>query len=217
MNWRNYENRPKILNNNESKKAGLLIVVSAPSGAGKTSICRKLIGMFPEIHFSVSYTTRSPRRGEVPGKDYNFVTPDEFRDRIAQGEFVEWVENYGDLYGTSRKTMDDFLKQGFPMLLDVEPRGAKEVRRQYPDGVFVFILPPSLSALRRRLAERGETEEMVRRRLSVSLDEIREAMWYDYIIINNQLEDAVSRLRAVYIAELSKRERFEEVIKSFFE
>ena len=205
------------MNNNESKKAGLLIVVSAPSGAGKTSICRKLIGMFPEIHFSVSYTTRSPRRGEVPGKDYNFVTPEEFRDRIAQGEFVEWVENYGDLYGTSRKTMDDFLKQGFPMLLDVEPRGAKEVRRQYPDGVFVFILPPSLSALRRRLAERGETEEMVRRRLSVSLDEIREAMWYDYIIINNQLEDAVSRLRAVYIAELSKRERFEEVIKSFFE
>jgi guanylate kinase len=172
--------------------------------------------MFPEIHFSVSYTTRSPRSGEVSGKDYNFVTADEFREMIDRGKFVEWVENYGDFYGTSRKTMDDFLEQGFNMLLDIEPRGAKEVRKQYPHGVFVFILPPSLSELRRRLAKRGENEEMAGRRLSISLDEIREAMWYDYIILNENLEDAVDRFRAVYIAELSRRDRYEEKIESFF-
>lgn len=205
------------MNNYEPKKnAGLLIIVSAPSGAGKTSVCRRLMEMFPEIHFSVSYTTRSPRSGEVSGKDYNFVTADEFREMIDRGKFVEWVENYGDFYGTSRKTMDDFLEQGFNMLLDIEPRGAKEVRKQYPHGVFVFILPPSLSELRRRLAKRGENEEMAGRRLSISLDEIREAMWYDYIILNENLEDAVDRFRAVYIAELSRRDRYEEKIESFF-
>jgi guanylate kinase len=205
------------LNNDAAtKNPGLLIVVSAPSGAGKTSICRKLMEMFPEIRFSVSYTTRSPRPGEVSGKDYNFITADEFRKMIDRGEFVEWVENYGDFYGTSRKTMDAFLKQGFTMLLDIESRGAKEVKKHYPDGVFVFILPPSLSELKRRLAKRGENEERMERRLSVSLDEIREAMWYNYIVFNENLEDAVDRLRAVYLAELSRRDRFTEKIESFF-
>jgi len=172
--------------------------------------------MFPEIRFSVSYTTRSPRPGEVSGKDYNFITADEFKKMIDRGEFVEWVENYGDFYGTSRKTMDAFLKQGFTMLLDIESRGAKEVKKHYPDGVFVFILPPSLSELKRRLAKRGENEERMERRLSVSLDEIREAMWYNYIVFNENLEDAVDRLRAVYLAELSRRDRFTEKIESFF-
>jgi guanylate kinase len=205
------------LNNDAAtKNPGLLIVVSAPSGAGKTSICRKLMEMFPEIRFSVSYTTRSPRPGEVSGKDYNFITADEFKKMIDRGEFVEWVENYGDFYGTSRKTMDAFLKQGFTMLLDIESRGAKEVKKHYPDGVFVFILPPSLSELKRRLAKRGENEERMERRLSVSLDEIREAMWYNYIVFNENLEDAVDRLRAVYLAELSRRDRFTEKIESFF-
>jgi guanylate kinase len=205
------------LNSYGSKKyPGLLVVVSAPSGAGKTSICRKLMEMFPEIRFSVSYTTRSPRPGEASGKDYNFVTADEFREMIDRGEFVEWVENYGDFYGTSRKTMDAFLEKGFNLLLDIEPRGAKEVKKQYPQGIFVFILPPSLSELKSRLAKRGENEEMMGRRLGVSLDEIREAMWYDYIIFNENLEDAVDRFRAVYIAELSRREHFTEKIESFF-
>jgi guanylate kinase len=172
--------------------------------------------MFPEIRFSVSYTTRTPRPGEVSGRDYNFVTADVFRRMIAQGEFVEWVENYGDFYGTSRKAMDGFLEQGFTMLLDIEPRGAKEIKKQYPYGVFVFILPPSLSELRRRLAQRGESEDILGRRLRTSLDEIREAVWYDYVVFNEKLEEAVDRFRAVYIAELSRRDRFEEKIQSFF-
>ncbi len=194
---------------------GVLIVVSAPSGAGKTSICRKFIEMFPNVRFSVSYTTRSPRPGEVPGRDYNFVTAETFRQMIARGEFIEWVENYGDLYGTSKTQIASFLEKGHDVLLDIESRGAKEVKKLFSGAVFIFVLPPSLSELGRRLAKRGETEKTISRRLEASLDEIREAMWYDYIVVNDDLKDAVERFRAIYIAERSKRGRFEEKIRSF--
>ncbi len=194
---------------------GVLIVVSAPSGAGKTSICRKFIEMFPNVRFSVSYTTRSPRPGEVPGRDYNFVTTETFRQMIARGEFIEWVENYGDLYGTSKTQIASFLEKGHDVLLDIESRGAKEVKKLFSGAVFIFVLPPSLSELGRRLAKRGETEKTISRRLEASLDEIREAMWYDYIVVNDDLKDAVERFRAIYIAERSKRGRFEEKIRSF--
>ena len=195
---------------------GLLMVVSAPSGAGKTSICRRIMKMFPDVRFSVSSTTRPPRPGEVDGRDYIFLPEADFRERIARGEFVEWVENYGQLYGTSKKTMDTFLEQGYDLLLDVEPRGAKAIREQYPRGVFIFILPPSLSELKARLVKRGESGAVMERRLRTSLDEIREALWYDYIIFNDRLSDAVDRFRAVYVAEKSRRERCIEGIEAFF-
>src|SRR4030042_50047 len=130
------------------------MVVSAPSGAGKTTISRRIMRMFPDLRFSVSCTTRPPRPGEVDGKDYIFLSKAEFRERIARGEFVEWVENYGQLYGTAKKTMEAFLEQGYDLLLDIEPRGARAIREQYPRGVFIFILPPSLSELKARLAKR---------------------------------------------------------------
>ncbi|OHE24159.1 MAG: guanylate kinase [Syntrophobacterales bacterium RBG_19FT_COMBO_59_10] len=193
------------------------MIVSAPSGAGKTSICRKIMQMFPNLHFSVSHTTRPPRPGEVDGKDYVFLSEAEFRERIARGEFVEWVENYGQLYGTSKKTMDAFLEQGYDLLLDIEPRGARAIREQYPRGVFIFILPPSLSELKARLAKRGESDAVMESRLRTSLDEIKEALWYDYIIFNERLGEAVERFRAVYIAEKSRRERCTERIEAFFQ
>ena len=195
---------------------GLLLIVSAPSGAGKTSICREILRMFPNVRFSVSSTTRSPRPGETDGKDYHFISTEEFRERIASGEFVEWVENYGQLYGTSKKTMNAFLKQGYDMILDIEPRGAKAIREQYPQGVFIFILPPSLAELKSRLSRRGDSGGVMERRLRSSLDEIRAALWYDYIIFNDRLEEAVDRFRAVYIAERSRRNRFTERIEAFF-
>lgn len=195
---------------------GLLMIVSAPSGAGKTSICREILRIFPNVRFSVSSTTRSPRPGETDGKDYHFISTEEFRERIASGEFVEWVENYGQLYGTSKKTMNAFLKQGYDMILDIEPRGAKAIREHYPRGVFIFILPPSLSELKSRLARRGESGAIMKRRLRSSLDEIREALWYDYIIFNEKLQEAVDRFRAVYIAERSRRDRFTERVEAFF-
>ncbi len=122
---------------------GLFIVVSAPSGAGKSSICQRLLQACPEIKFSVSYTSRPPRPNEVNGKDYYFISREEFQERIKQGEFVEWVENYGHLYGTSRKTMEEFLQKGNDLLLDIEPRGAKKIKQKFKGGIFVFVLPPS--------------------------------------------------------------------------
>lgn len=173
--------------------------------------------MFPDVRFSVSCTTRPPRSGEVDGRDYVFLSEAEFRERIARGEFVEWIENYGQLYGTSKKTMDAFLEQGHDLLLDIEPRGARALREQYPRGVFIFILPPSLSELKARLAKRGESEAVMESRLRTSLDEIREALWYDYIIFNERLDEAVDRFRAVYIAEKSRRARCMERIEAFFQ
>jgi guanylate kinase len=157
---------------------GLLMIVSAPSGAGKTSICRKILQMFPNVRFSVSCTTRSPRPGETDGKDYHFISTEEFRERIARGEFVEWVENYGQLYGTSKKTMDAFLKQGYDLILDIEPRGAKAIREQCPQGVFIFILPPSRATLEQRLSARGtDSEAVIARRLAGASSSTRIRAW----------------------------------------
>jgi guanylate kinase len=193
------------------------MVVSAPSGAGKTSICRKFLRMYPEVRFSVSCTTRPPRPGEVDGRDYYFISKEEFRARISRGEFVEWVENYGELYGTAKKTMDAFLAQGRDLILDIEPRGAKAIREHYPHGAFIFILPPSLAELKSRLANRGESAVVVERRLRTSLDEIREALWYDYIVFNERLDEAVDRFRAVYIAEKCRRDRLKDRVAALFD
>ena len=199
------------------RQPGLLMVVSAPSGAGKTSICREILRLFPNVRFSVSCTTRPPRPDEVNGKDYDFISTAEFRKRLARGEFVEWVENYGQFYGTSKKTMNAFLNQGYDLILDIERRGAKAIRERYPRGIFIFILPPSLSELKSRLSLRGDSADVMERRLQSSLDEIREALWYDYIIFNEKLEEAVDQFRAVYIAERSRRDRFTERIEAFFQ
>jgi guanylate kinase len=191
------------------------MIMSAPSGAGKTSISREILRMFPDIRFSVSSTTRPPRPGEVNGRDYHFLSEEAFRQQIARGEFVEWVENYGRLYGTSKETMAAYLEKGQDLILDIEPRGAKAIRALYPRGVFVFILPPSLSELKARLAKRGEEAAVAQRRLRESLAEIREALWYDYIIFNERLDEAVDRFRAIYIAEKSRRDRFHDQISAF--
>jgi len=191
------------------------MVVSAPSGAGKTSICREILRRFPKIRFSVSCTTRPPRLGEINGRDYEFISDEEFRERMVRGEFVEWVENYGYLYGTSKKAMEAFLSKGYDLILDIEPRGAKAIRENYPGGIFIFILPPTFADLKSRLSIRGESAAVMERRLKSSLDEIREALWYHYIIFNENLEEAVNRFQAVYIAEMSRRDRWTERIEAF--
>ena len=191
------------------------MVVSAPSGAGKTSICREILRRFPKIRFSVSCTTRPPRLGKINGRDYEFISDEEFRERMVRGEFVEWVENYGYLYGTSKKAMEAFLSKGYDLILDIEPRGAKAIRENYPGGIFIFILPPTFADLKSRLSIRGESAAVMERRLKSSLDEIREALWYHYIIFNENLEEAVNRFQAVYIAEMSRRDRWTERIEAF--
>ncbi len=195
---------------------GLLIVVSAPSGTGKTSICRQLMDLWPNLRFSVSYTTRPARAGEQEGKDYHFVSEEVFRQKIARGEFIEWVENYGYFYGTAEATIRSLMEEGRDLLVDVEPRGAKELKKSFPGAIFVFILPPTFAELKERLQKRGfDGEEAIQRRLNEAFAESREVVWYDYVIFNDDLEEAVCRLSAVYEAEQSRRERMMERIKVF--
>jgi len=202
----------------ERKEKGIYIAVSAPSGAGKTSICKRLMKMFPEVRYSVSYTTRPPRQGEQSGREYVFISDEDFREKIKKGGFVEWAENYGHLYGTSRETMDAFLKQGYDLLFDVDPRGAKALKESYPDGIFVFVLPPSLEVLKKRLKGRGsEPEEALKKRLEKVRDEIKEIFWYDYVVFNERIDEAVDRLRSIYLAEKSRRARLTNRIKNFIE
>jgi len=190
--------------------------MSAPSGTGKTSILREFLKKCPNVRFSVSYTTRPPRPGEEEGRDYCFITQEEFRKRIAQEEFVEWEEYSGYLYGTSAKTMKVFLDKGIDLMLDVETRGAGTLKKNYPGGVFVFVLPPSMDELKRRLCARGlDNERMMKERLDRALDEIREVHWYDYVIFNDRIKSAVEQLRSIYVAEKHRRDRVTDQIKEF--
>ncbi|MDI6725806.1 MAG: guanylate kinase [Smithellaceae bacterium] len=201
----------------EETKQGLFIVVSAPSGAGKTSILGEFRKIYPEVMFSVSHTTRPPRPGEVDGRDYHFVSETTFRELIAQDEFAEWEENFGCLYGTSGRILASLLSEGRHVLLDIEPRGARSIKDKYDGGVYVFILPTSLSELQRRLLGRGDLPSRITNRLARAAAEIGESNWYDYVIINEHLPLAVDNLRAIYLAEKSRRERMsgkiEDILK----
>jgi guanylate kinase len=166
----------------------------------------------------VSLTTRQPRPAETDGKDYHFVTEKEFHQRIDRGDLIEWAENFGQLYGTSRETVERALRDGHDLLLDVDTRGARALKRAWPGGVFVFVIPPSIEELERRLRGRGsETEETIRRRFDNAISEIREIVWYDYIIMNDHLDAAIERLRSIYVAETCRRERMMVKIKPFFD
>ena len=196
---------------------GLVIVMSAPSGAGKSSICRRLLAACPEIEFSVSYTSRKPRPNEINGKDYHFISREDFQRRIDQGEFVEWVENYGNLYGTSGQSINDVLSTGKDLLLDIEPRGAKEIKAKFADSVLVFVLPPSLDELLNRLEKRGhESTEAIKTRFAQAESELKEVLWYDYAVFNEDLETAARQLIAIYRAEKSRTSRLQGKINCFF-
>ena len=191
------------------------MVVSAPSGTGKTSICREFLKLFPDIRFSVSSTTRPPRPGERNGVDYFFISEAAFREQLQKGAFAEWAENYGHYYGTGKDVMRLFLEDRCDVLLDVEPEGAKALKKNYSGGVFIFVRPPSLEDLKSRLSRRGEDPEVMQRRLGKAMDEIREIMWYDYVIINQDLQTAIDCLRSIYVAEKCRRERRMEEISVF--
>jgi guanylate kinase len=195
---------------------GIFIVVAGPSGVGKTTLCTELIHQIPEIKFSVSYTTRPPRPFEVNGKDYFFISEKKFRERLKKEEFAEWTEKYGFLYGTSKETMTEYLKKDSDLILAVDTHGARTLKVAYPGGIFVFVLPPSLKVLKERLMYRGaEKKAILEKRFNNAVEEIKETIWYDYVILNDRLDSAVDHLRGIYLAEKSRRERMTKKIENF--
>jgi guanylate kinase len=190
------------------QREGLLYIISAPSGAGKTTLLKRVMDYFPAMRFSVSYTTRPPRPGEGDGEDYHFVSPKRFDQMVEGGEFVEWAEVLGNRYGTALDTIRESRPQGIDLILDIDSQGARQIKEHLKGGVFIFILPPSVESLRDRLkARRADQQEMIQLRVSRATDEIQQATWYDYIIVNDKLEEAVEQLRSIIIAERCRRER----------
>lgn len=181
---------------------GKTFIISGPSGVGKSTILHKLFERRKNLYFSVSATTRAPRRGERDGADYHFTTVEEFRSQIERGDFLEYAEFVGNYYGTPRRYVDEAMERGDDVILDIELQGANQVHERRPETVRIFILPPSTEELERRLIGRGtETEEKVQRRLARAKEELKSIHTYDYIVINDDVERAVNELDAIMTAE----------------
>lgn len=185
-----------------NKPKGLLLVVSGPSGAGKGTICGLLRKALPDLAYSVSVTTRAPREGEVDGKDYFFKTVSQVKDMIFRGELLEYAQVYGNYYGTPKPYVMGLLNEGRDVLLEIDVQGALQIKKVFPDGVFVFVVPPTLSELRARIYNRGkDTEEVIEKRLKEATHELRYASKYDYIIVNDIAETAAGRVLTLLEAE----------------
>ncbi|HEV8531651.1 MAG TPA: guanylate kinase [Methylomirabilota bacterium] len=184
------------------KRRGALIVVSAPSGAGKTTLCHEVRQLVPDLFYSVSYTTRAPRPGEVDGKDFHFVTDAEFQTMRDKDEFAEWAEVHGHRYGTPAKALEGALNRGLDVILDIDTHGARQLRQRYPEAVSVFIMAPSMRELEARLRERkSDAAVEIVRRLNRAREEISAWRQYDYLIINRDVKEAVDQLATVIQAE----------------
>ena len=191
-----------------------VIVVSAPSGAGKTSLCGEAVRRIPDLVHSISFTTRPPRSHEANGRDYYFVEEATFQRMVASGDFAEWARVHGHLYGTSKRVLEAYMAAGKDVILDVDVQGAAQLRQEYPDGVFVFILPPSWDMLEERLrARRSDAPEEIERRLKKALEEIKCFNEYDYVIINDVLERVVGDLCAIIVGERCRTFRLNPMIR----
>lgn len=195
-------------------ESGLLIIISAPSGTGKSTLCRKLISDFPNVCYSVSLTTRVPRRGEVQGKDYFFVSKNEFKQKIKRGELAEWALVHGHYYGTPKNFLKKNLVKGKNVILDIDVRGAMKLKKRYPRGVFIFLAPPSFSELERRIkGRRSNSEATIKKRLTNARWEMERIGSYDYLVINDRLVDAFTQVKSIILAEKSKVKRSEKKIQ----
>jgi guanylate kinase len=201
-------------------KRGLLFIVSAPSGAGKTTIVERLVEQTPHLRMSRSYTSRRPREGETDGVDYNFVTRERFEAMAAAGEFLESADVFGNLYGTSAADTERVLESGHDLVLVIDVQGARKVRRRGIENTAVFVMPPCFTVLEQRLRGRSkDSEEAIQRRLQVATQEVATYGDYDYVVVNDELTSAVDRLRSIVIAERARlrwmRGEAEAIVRTF--
>jgi guanylate kinase len=189
----------------EPRSRGLLFVVSAPSGTGKTTVVERLVQIFPDLGMSRSYTSRAMRGGEKDGVDYNFITRERFEAMIAEDAFLEWADVFGNLYGTCKADSERELDAGRDLILVIDVQGARQVRSHGANAIGVFVLPPSFEALERRLRGRSkDSEEAIKKRLATARREVRAVAEYEYVIVNDELDACVDRLRSIVLAERAR-------------
>lgn len=191
-------------NNMAASGKGRLFILSAPSGAGKTTLCRALMGHFSDMLYSVSYTTREPRKDEINGADYHFISKEDFAGKIKEGKWAEWAEVHGNFYGTSAEFLNEALASRSDVLLDIDVEGARQILKRYPDSITVFIMPPTPEILRMRIKSRGaDSVEVIERRLKNAEKEMSRRAMYMHVIVNDSLQEAVAEL--VGIVEMYRK------------
>jgi guanylate kinase len=202
-------------NSNNTKRLGSLLVITAPSGAGKSTLVKRLRASLDEIAFSVSYTTRSPRLGEEHAREYFFVSVQDFEKMKAENQFLEWAKVHSNYYGTHRATVEEALKDGKDLILDIDVQGAEQIKKAMPQAVLIFIMPPSFDALSERLYSRNlDTKEVIERRLKEASSEVAYYQEFDYIIVNDDLDQATELLIAVAKSERLRPYRIENKLKA---
>jgi guanylate kinase len=191
-----------------AKGEGLIFIISAPSGTGKTTLLRRVMEELPGLRFSVSHTTRSPRANEREGEDYHFISPSLFQEMIDQNEFLEWAEVLGSRYGTARENVNLLKSEGVDLILDIDTQGAKQVVEQIEPAILIYIFPPSLESLQERLIKRGQdSPERIQFRSANAKKNMEEARWYHYVILNDRIDETVEKLKAIIIAERCRKKK----------
>lgn len=197
---------------------GLLIVISGASGTGKGTVCKKLLENMPQMYYSISATTRQPRQGETDGVEYFFLTTEDFKKKIAEGKFLEYAEVYGNFYGTPLYKIEEHLNRGENVLLEIDTQGALNVMEKVHDGVFIFLLPPSLEELYSRIKNRGtESAETLERRFNAAKAEINIGKKYQYVVVNDEVDKAVEKIQAIILSETCKVERNKKIFAELLE
>ncbi len=197
-------------NESTTLRQGVLLVITAPSGAGKSTLVTRLCAHMEDVRFSISYTTRTPRLGEEHGREYFFVSHTEFQQMCARNEFLEWAEVYNNYYGTHRDSIAQSLAEGKDIVLDIDVQGAEQIKQLMPEAILIFIMPPSFAVLEQRLNRRGlDSPAVMAKRLSVAVNEVNRYRKFDYVIVNDDLEQAAAQLMAIVYAERQRPQRLE--------